>query len=381
MDSTIRSPAEFPAAPRLLSSNRHVYMVDWARALTILAVVAVHAVRFGAQAAAPASEGLVQLWLQVGREVFMSVTGFVLVYAYQGKPLPYVRFVHKRFLNIGVPYLIWLTVFLAMTVPIWPLTHFGGAWLAVLPTGNGHLYYLVITFQFYLLLPLWLLLQRRVPAWLLVGSTFAMQVAGFTLAQHGQEWAAPPLLFVTYLFDFALGAAAAKEWASVRAWAVRRRRRLLVLAPLGMAGVAVVYALAIRAGTAPVAAATVFQPLTPFYTAAIMGAILAAGTWFEEQRGHWPRLSSLVLVVADASFGIYLVHMVILHAATTWAWHHAGGLGPWGVSLFAFAAALLGSIAFVRLVRHTPVAPYLIGQTRWTPPTRRPLPRPDAAPE
>ncbi|MGC8487528.1 MAG: acyltransferase [Clostridia bacterium] len=342
---------------------RHVYAVDFARAATILAVVAVHAVRFGAGSAAPVAEGLVQLWLQFGREVFMAVTGFVLVYAYGYKRPRWLNFYQKRFQNTGVPYLIWLGFFLALSTPLWPVLPFLRTWLAEVPNGAGHLYYLVITFQFYAIVPLWIWLERRIPdRWLLLGA-FIIQIGGFTLASLGIPGAAPQLWATTYLFDFALGAAAAMHWSTVADVIRRHRRHALVGLALGMALVAGVYAADMAWHVAPPAAASVFQPLSTVYTALVMAAVLAAGTWFEEVRERFSRFSVVTMWVADASFGIYLVHTLFLHLVLEQA-PRLSWLGPWGLSTLAFVAASVASVATVRLLRLTPVANYVVGQNR-----------------
>src|SRR5262249_27821974 len=110
----------------------------------------------------------VLMLLHFTREAFFALTAFVLVYRYRDR-LRIVPFWRRRFLLVGVPYVIWSAIYTGLgliTTPLPPtaaLIQLG----CNLITGAAcyHLYFLVVTMQFYLLFPLFLWLLRVTRGW------------------------------------------------------------------------------------------------------------------------------------------------------------------------------------------------------------------------
>ncbi len=199
----------------------YIYAIDFVRTATIVGVVMVHSVRFALAASVPLWGGLLQMFLQYGRESFMVVTGFVLVHQYLDRQPNWWSFWSRRYQSVLFPYLVWLALFVALSYPLWPLIPWLQEYVRVLPTGNGHLYYLVLTMELYVVAPLFLALVawgRRHP-WTLAGLAVLWELGSWTLAGYlGERIFAPQMLVFTYAGYFLLGGLAATHWKHVRAW-------------------------------------------------------------------------------------------------------------------------------------------------------------------
>lgn len=351
-----------------VGQRNYVHSLDWVRAITILAVVAVHAIRFGLVPAHPKVGSLVQMLFQFGRISFMVVTGFIVAYQYRHRSPRWLAFFRRRAKSAAAPYLVWLAVFLSLSVPLWPMGPFWHRFGEVLFTGNGHLYYLIITFQMYLLAPVlvWALLRlSRFPVWL-AAAGLLWEVGSWTLAGYFHETGWAPALWVcTYVGYFVIGGVLGFHWSRVEEW-LRNRRRMLTL------GLPTLWALAILTFWIDVRwfgglgrATSMFQPMSALYGMGVTILLLASGTWFEEARRTLPSLSQTVALLADASFGIYLIHPLFVHG-----WIDFAGRIGWmphavGNTTIAFLMGVSFSALAVFLIRRLPFSEYIIGTMRF----------------
>ncbi|QYI97647.1 acyltransferase family protein [Curtobacterium flaccumfaciens pv. flaccumfaciens] len=146
---------------------RHLYEVDVLRILTFACVIGVHTTSHTAATDDVGLNALLAL-LHFTRLVFFSLTAFVLVYSYTLRPRPMAQFWPKRFLLVGVPYLAWSFVYVAAAWLLSP-TRRGDVPDLVRTAAEGivtgtswyHLYFLLVTMQVYLLLPVIVWLVRR----------------------------------------------------------------------------------------------------------------------------------------------------------------------------------------------------------------------------
>lgn len=294
---------------------KFVYAMDFIRMATILGVVLVHAIRFALVPQDAFLGGLMQMLFQFGRESFMVVTGFVLAYQYAAPKPGWPRFWLKRGRGVLIPYLFWLAVFVASSMPLWPLSPIVHRFWQVLPTGDGHLYYIVITLQFYLLAPLFMALIRGLKAHPIMGAAGAIgwELMTWTLsaAVHSPLWA-PQLLASTYAGYFVLGGIVATQWGPLSKWLAQNRWLAQLCLSFSLPIVAVVYGVEFSANGVGVAT-NVFQPISVVYAVVVIWALFAAGTWYEERRLASPGFRAWVGSIAGASFGIYLIHPLYLH--------------------------------------------------------------------
>lgn len=274
------------------SGAGHVYAVDLVRALTFAAVIAVHTVTTVNPPDSVPTGGAAML-LHFTRQAFFALTAFVLVHRHRDK-LPVVPFWRRRFLLVGVPYVIWSVIYSGLaliTTPLPPtaaLTQLGRNLL----TGTAwyHLYFLVVTMQFYLLFPLFLRVLRAVAGrraghWWLLALTGVLQVgvdAGLHAA-HPSGIAGGLLgydgsFLGSYVFYLVLGGVAALHADQLQAWV--RGHPAVVLGALVVTGASAEgwYLHLVHRGSSPGAASDVFQPVMVPWCVAVITALFGSAS-------------------------------------------------------------------------------------------------------
>lgn len=346
---------------------------DFVRAMTIVSVVVVHSTWYMANGGHWVSSGLLLAIMHYTRESFMALTGFVLTYSLFGKQNRWTSVWAKRYKLVLFPYIIWSAAYIVLLKGYFGFVPFletlgkdlldGGAWF--------HLYYLLITMQFYLILPLFLALMKvakKHPVWVVV-SAIVFQTALMTYDQYGGGTLGPGFLnhhtgdeVWTYTAYFVLGGVAAVHWPAVREWLSSHMRTVVWWSLAGAGVMWAQFLLQTYVGHNMLLADSVIQPaMVPW---ALMSIVLLAaiGVRYESRRqaspGRWP----LVKVISDLSFGIYLVHPMLLQYWTDLLAHF--GLYHPSFWLDGLTVALLvgGSMVVMLLIGRTPFSPWLIGR-------------------
>src|ERR1700694_1571932 len=160
----------------------YIYELDLMRPVTAVTVVAVHVLSGTTmlnhtQAGMQVQNGIF-LSVHMTREVFMFITALALTYVYFGSPFSGKRFWAKRSIGVLLPYGIWSIAY------TWVNTsqHSPGAFTKLVVfnilTGNAsyQLYYILLAIQFYLVLPLFLLILKHIQKhpWRTLGISFAL---------------------------------------------------------------------------------------------------------------------------------------------------------------------------------------------------------------
>ncbi|GAA4670962.1 acyltransferase [Amycolatopsis dongchuanensis] len=370
--------------------GEHLHYVDLIRVLTVGLVIGTHVL---ALAPVPPTvlDGALGMVFHVSREVFFLLTAFVLTYSTGRKQVRWPRFWRRRYLFVVVPYVVWTVLyFLADGGPF-----LGENLLHQLLTGTAryHLYFLLVSMQIYLVFPLIRALLRATERWhgaLLAGA--AVFQLTFTYAVQ-QQWDLGPLtgwvrtpdaLLPSYLGYVLAGSIAAWHRDALVTW-TRRHARAVFAACAAMITLSVaVYLVHVYAlGQPPLQASVVFQPVVAAESVAIAWAFLAAGLRWQESGRFGEKL---VTATSDASFGIYLLHPLVLQGAL---------LGATSIGLVGFAqtvpnAVVLGVLVVVALpllylvsgvvtaaARRTPASLALTGRARAR--ASRPAPAPELA--
>ena len=94
------------AAPR----TRRLYEIDIVLILSFACVIAVHTTSHTVATDDYVLNGLLAL-VHFTRQVFFALTAFVLLYGQLNKPVSMRTFWPKRFLLVGVPYVVWSTIY------------------------------------------------------------------------------------------------------------------------------------------------------------------------------------------------------------------------------------------------------------------------------
>jgi surface polysaccharide O-acyltransferase-like enzyme len=356
-----------------VSPARHLYEIDLLRLITFAEVIAVHTIAFTVPHRYLAAYGLLML-LHCTREVFFALTAFVLVHGALRRTGPArPGAARRRFVLVGVPYLAWSAVYVATsaltTHQSLPALLVAYAEDVVMGTAEYHLYFLLVTMQVYLVMPLLvrLLRERRTHLPLLAGSlvvqlgiTGVMEYLPGPIAwMHG----APQQLFPAYLFCIDGGGVAAARGDAFLAW-VRKRRGTIALLVVAAGSLAVgVYAVQIGAGWGVTRASDAMQPALVLWSAAAAVGVLSIGAAWADRRREGRATSRAVAWASDRSFGIFLSHPLVL-----WALLLGGGFAaavpvPWR-TVVAYTVVAGGAVAITETLRRTPLSQALTGRPR-----------------
>lgn len=353
-----------------MSRNRsqgYVYAIDWVRMATIIGVVLVHSVRFALAPYFPLWGGLMQMIFQYGRESFMVVTGFVLTYQYLNRTPDWSGFWRRRYGALLPSYLVWLAAFVALAFPVWPLVPWIGDYVRALPTGESHLYYVVLTLELYAVAPLFLRLVAwgRKNPWSLAIIAVLWELVTWTLKGYlGVTDAAPQMLVWTYGGYFLLGGLGAVHWKALRGWILDHGRMIMAMLAVLLVALGAVYRWEWSWHHSLAYVTNVFQPISVLYSLAVTLALFAGGIWFERARLSHTGLDRWVRRLGNASFGIYLIHPIFMHGwlELVKVWHF--GINPWlnvGVTALLSLAFSLGAIAWIQ---SNPRLAWLVGAPR-----------------
>ena len=317
--STVAPLPVAAAAPP--AGKQHLHYIDLVRVLTVALVIAVHVL---GQEALPGTvtAGALLAVGHVSREVFFLLTAFVLAYTYRSKPVRPLSFWRKRFLYVGLPYLAWsLIYFLADSPDLNPLgpalQTFADTVLHA--TARYHLYFLLVSMQIYLVFPLirTLLKATRRHHLILLAVAGAYQILFYLAVQ--ENWSVgpftwllrPPDAWLTSYLGFVIAGGVAAWHAQALADWTRKRMSWVFTAAAAtiVAGLAVYFGEVFLGGQNPLVASDVFQPVVVIESVGVAWAFLALGLRWQD-RGR--RAGRLIHAGADASFGIYLAHPLLI---------------------------------------------------------------------
>lgn len=302
----------------------HLYEVDIVRILTFVCVIAVHTISYSAGAADVGWYGVLAL-VHFTRNVFFALTAFVLVYSYLRRPKPMRAFWPRRFLLVGVPYVVWSVIYSAAG-PLHSGTSLTPGELAVrllvfILTGTAwyHLYFLLVTMQVYLLLPviLWVVRKARGHHLLLLIISGAVQLAltaCYFYFPAATAWinGFNKQLFFSYQFFILAGAVAADHSEFFLAW-VRAHRRLIAVLVIASGALTLgVWAIQTVTVGSLSGAGTPLQPVIMVWALAVCLGFLAIGTWWADRRDPASRSAKFVDIASDRSFGIFLSHPLFI---------------------------------------------------------------------
>ena len=154
------------------SANRYENMTTL-RGLALIGVLAIHAT-------APIINPKYQspsLWIDIfiginqaarySVPLFFFISGLIYGGVYAAKDIEYTHYINRRFKKILIPFFVWSFLYLAIRIITADIGYNQlnlKGFLGVIATGGayGHLYFIPAIFQFYLLLPVLLLIAKRV---------------------------------------------------------------------------------------------------------------------------------------------------------------------------------------------------------------------------
>lgn len=320
------------------SARDHLYEIDVIRAVTALCVVGVHAVAFTVVLAqGPLGQQLQNAAvsaLHFTREIFIAITGFVLVYTYANRPFSARAFWRKRGIGVLLPYVLWSLFYEWRTKPPLPPAPWLLRTAGDLVTGSAsfQLYFILLTLEFYLILPWFLPFMRRAGKrpWRLLAASCALQLLGLFLDYRYLQagpFAATALgqflntnqsrLLPFYQLYMIVGALAAMYVTRVRAFVLSHGMWTVagLAVGLGLLWGNFAYQVSVAHGGVGYAI-SVFQPAMAVYALAVSAFLYwVAYRWAVARAPAPPRGHRFWLLLSNASFGIYLMHAYILNVA------------------------------------------------------------------
>jgi len=332
----------------------HLGEVDYLRVFGLTSIVLIHSMAYffslpDANLVSHNLQGLVVNLLRYGRFVFMFTTGLVFFYSYRGRQLDASRFYGRRLRNLVIPYAVWTALYLLIdrwsNLINWSgVIGFGAVWLQNLLSGNAfeHLYYIVVTIQFYLLLPFLLarFKPRRPLLWagILLASGLLISIvyfygleagaSGIISLVAGKPWEGivswvltwNDRLLISYLPFYLLGGLAGLHLEECRQWIAGHRRLigfgLLVTATLVGGQYFHDY---VHLGQAWVLTISVFKPSIYFYSIVAVAAFL----WLSLAMNQRAILLPLFKALSKNSLGIYLMHPAVFFFLHSYVWNQA----------------------------------------------------------
>jgi poly(3-hydroxybutyrate) depolymerase/surface polysaccharide O-acyltransferase-like enzyme len=366
------------------------------RLIIMVFVVSVHTLAF-AGGSVTMSIGAVTTIFHTSRELFLMLTALVLTYNYGRRPLKVGRFWRRRFWLVVPAYITWSAIYYAADGR--GRGAFPGAFLNDLANAGAryHLYFLLVSMQIYLLLPLirWVLKKTEryhawlfgialaYQAWLTVGLHYKVGRSGNGVIAQFLNGAGQGYWIDTYVLYVVAGALAGWHFERLCAFTRRHLRsgwRVALVAAAGVAAGIGVYLVEIEVfGATPNNASAVFQPVVIFEALAFGWALLGAGLLWSERGAPGRKFAA---AGSASSFGIYLAHPLVLQVLLLIAGSHYfganGGLIGWlhrlqhssleVLILLFIAVPLIYAISWViaSAVRRTPVSLLLTGR-EWKP--------------
>lgn len=358
-----RTPAVTGAArSRLLGG-------DAVRAVAMIAVVCIHASAWGPRQPFAG----VGLLARFSVPAFMVLTGVVLAYQHAGRGLG-VRFMRRRLSRSVLPWLVWAPLFIVFDVVTGTLDASSTAVGNFVAQGAGHLWFLLLIPQFYVLFLLW---PRR-HRWALAGLALLLQTAlclvRIYLALPG--WQSQVMLtysselFPFWIGYFALGTALGD---SLRHPGVLRRAasvwrwRLACAAALGTAAGGYLV-LTLRYPGAPYASSFLkgtgafLNPALPLLV--LSASALLALTMPPLMKRSWLLLRAVSLL-SEQSLGVYIVHPILIYVFTSYllqGWLSQNHTMATLAVVVLVVLTVLSTLLVVRLLVATPAAPLLGAQ-------------------
>jgi peptidoglycan/LPS O-acetylase OafA/YrhL len=352
------APNSAPTLPPLgAASDRGPYLgqFDSYRVIACCAVVLQHSLLWNIAVGNTAAWAFVML-LHFSRTAFFFLTAFVLTYSEIHRPRSVREFWARRYLEIGVPFLVWTGIYWLFTMI--DSNAWDQAWSLLwnyLVFGYYQLYFVVVLLQLYLVFP-WLLRLLRASkhhvAVMVVSLLFALALAAdlhytqyFGVVGRVTHsiasvwpWARDP---ITYQEQFVAGVLVALHFDEVRTFVERRWRAVIALGVVVGIAATMWYLIAVWTGSDTGHASDLYQPIAfLWFTAAVAALECATWAWYRRQLRRadtprrWPRVMSAEYL-AGLTGGIFFCHILFLNLIRT-------GLGDAGISAHLDWAELVG---------------------------------------
>jgi peptidoglycan/LPS O-acetylase OafA/YrhL len=368
-----------PGQPR-----HYLRAFDLFRVIAFVGVIAQHSVLWPVPGGSKVGWSLV-MFLHATRNVFFFLATLVAVYSQLERPLSAGRLWVRRFGTVLAPYLAWTLIYFvySMASTSTAAATPGATLWKDLYTGYYQLYFLVVLFQVYLLLPgiVWLVRRTRGHHWWVFGASLAFQLAMMTISHYFKfptgAWHAvravdltliTSRLIVGYQLFVVAGALAADHLGQMHRVLDRYNGRVLWGCLAMFVVVEGYYAIGLVQGSTPGHASDLYQPVAAVWFLTACYGLWALGVRWARRAASRPpsRLDRVITWGSDASGGYFLSHVLVLQLIFQ-GLAAAGltGKAAWGLAgIVLFVGTLVGAGVLVTLLWRTPLRTVLTGPDR-----------------
>ena len=346
--------------PRLLAP-------DALRALATVFVIVIHTTHwFGGQFYYD-----LDLLARFAVPAFVVLTGLLLAYMYPPERMRVGSFLHRRFSRSLLPWMVWAPFFILFGIILSgdPKANLGAVWVFVY-WGAGHLWFLLLIPQLYLVYLVWP--RRALPAAviaLLLQTGFCFYrffgpVPDGALNALVRDHAAQ--LFPYWIGYFGIGIAAG-QWLRTHGESRTAHPRAVALTSAAVIGTGFLQVVRWPVGESLQSGTGAFLlPQEPIFVVSIAVLVFLVGPGILARGG---RFAQAMQSISDNSLGIYILHPLFVFALGS---HLLHGLLPFSGDpfpstlpgfLILTAGGLVGAWIAARLISATPLAP-IIGAPR-----------------
>ncbi|MCA0158391.1 acyltransferase [Tsukamurella sp. M9C] len=388
LDRPTASPVVTGRAAAAPSRGGYLYQLDFVRTITFLLVVFIHTLTNTNDEVNGTVTNAIAMNLHFTRNAFFALTGLVLAYGIveRGARLSPVQFWRKRLTLVITPFVLWAFAYWAYDMVVAGNggripTELGDFWNSLKWGGtNGYqLYFIFVTLQIYLLFPLIFAFVERtrrfhapilaVSAVLQVGIYVAATYWNPTTGWWGENFWHLYATFVPYQFFILLGVVAAFHRERIEAVLLRHAPLIFAAAALVAVGAQVLYRVRLGDETAPIVASAVFQPANFVLYVVLVAAVYTVGLLLARNRHRLPRLTRFASYGAKRSFGVFLVHVMVLETlllprtADGASWLTTVLPSPFGTAV-AYVLTIAITLGIVELLSRAPKAQWWVGRPR-----------------
>lgn len=390
LDRNATAATSPPQADSRRSRGGYLHQLDFVRTITFLLVVFIHTLTNTNDEVNGTVTNAIAMNLHFTRNAFFALTGLVLAYGVveRGARLSPVQFWRRRLPLVVIPFVIWAFAYWLFDMVVAGrgsevFTNLGDFWDNLKWGGmNGYqLYFIFVSIQIYLLFPLILAFAERTRGHHLqvLGVSAVLQVGIYTAATYwnpttgwwGDNFWHLYATFIPYQFFILLGVFTAFHRERVEAVLLRHAPLVFVGAVAALVAGQILYRARLSDETAPIVASAVFQPANFVLYIALVAAVYTVGLLLARNRHRIPRLARLASYGAKRSFGVFLVHVMVL--ATLLLPKAADGApllttvlpAPFG-TIVAYVITLAVTLAIVGLLSRAPKAQWWVGRPRVT---------------
>lgn len=203
--------------------------LNYMNAMACLLVILIHVLSIGVSSLTPSSWQAAVVYFpwrlaSFAVPMFLYTGAVKMAQSFEGAyitPKLYGRYILRRIKKIYIPYVIWNVIYFICLLRIGYVRGAAEEFFSYLLIGNlsSPFYYIVLVMQFYFLMPLWIWMLRRVPAYLALAVgllvTFCMQRCPQILTLVGVTFSYSDRVFLTYLIFWIIGLYVGKHYDQV----------------------------------------------------------------------------------------------------------------------------------------------------------------------